>query len=458
MERVAAIWYRQLTKGDFWHIERSRSAGPAKGGGQTYVDIPTAVRRRLFEFFGLAEPVDRRWPPIRKDVDTIGAPGTVAPLRFELNREGETRYRIARQLRQALDSERHPAWTDKFGFPRAPDTVASVAEAGTYLPAGGARLFLVRTESGKLYAGHTAGSALPAGWPAGYGLDELFNTATAGGTLVLGADGPALYLDPADPAAPFAADPEWSPEETAVLLDLYVEQGSQPEGNAVAAARERIKAITGEERAVAAIGAKLRALEALDPTSESEAPADAAAQAAWDRFGRDADALRAAVEQIVEGPAIDLDATAAHGQVQKTTIESATITQYRTRGTLGTVAERREQRLVAQYQAHLEGMDHDVSSHTYLLPGYPLPLRCDLFDDSNGTLVEAKGVVSREAVRMAIGQLLDYRRFEDGSPKLAVLLPWRPAPDLIELIHSIGATVVWADVAGGFECAAPPGD
>lgn len=456
MERLAAIWYRQLTKGDFFNIERRRDAGPESGGGQTYVDIPTEVRRRLFDFFGLEEPVGDTWPPITRDVDTIGAPGTISRLRFELNRRAETRYRIARQLRQRADSERHPAWTDEFGFPRAPDDVASPEDAENYLPAGGVRLLLVRTQDGKVYAGHTAGPALPHGWPAGYGLEALFNSGTAGGLLTFDfGSGSAVYLDASNPTAPFAADPEWSSEEIAILLALYVEQGAQPEEDALDTAEARIRAVAGRERSTGVIAAKLRSIEALDPTSDGDAPTDDAARAAWDRFGGDADALRAAMEQIAEGPAVDLDATAANALVQKTTVESALITQYRTRGTVGTVAERREQRLVAQYQTHLEAMHHEVSAHTYLVLGYPLPLRCDLFDDSDSTLVEAKGIVSREAVRMAIGQLLDYRRFEPGSPKLAVLLPWRPSTDLLDLIHSAGASAVWKGPAG-FAAADPP--
>ena len=35
---------------------------------------------------------------------------------------------------------------------------------------------------------------------------------------------------------------------------------------------------------------------------------------------------------------------------------------------------------------------------------------CDLFDDDRGVLVEAKANADRGGVRMAIGQLKDYRR------------------------------------------------
>jgi hypothetical protein len=380
MERVAAIWYRQLTRGDFFHIERRREAGSESGGGQTYIDIPATVRKALFDFLGEKEPSDNKWPLLTRDVDTIGAPGTVSPLRFGINRQGETpRYRILRQVRQRASSERHPAWTDQFGFPRAPDTVASPGEAETYLPAGGARVFLARTVEGKLYAGHTAGSSLPPAWPSGYRLEELFDPARPGGLIAF--NGAVLLLDAANASAPFVADTAWSAEETAVLLDVYVDQGPEPGADALDAAREQINAIAGQERTSAAVEEKLREIEALDPTSDSQAPIYGATEEVWDRFGGDADALRVAVKEIAEGPAVDLDATAGDAVVQKTSVESATVAQYRTRGTAGTIAERREHRLVLQYQAHLEAIGHDASAHTYLLPGYPLPLLFDLFDE-----------------------------------------------------------------------------
>ena len=56
---------------------------------------------------------------------------------------------------------------------------------------------------------------------------------------------------------------------------------------------------------------------------------------------------------------------------------------------------------------------------------------------------------------MAIGQLLDYRRFEPSSMRLAVLLPRQPAQDLIELIHSVPASAVWR-TKDGFASSQPP--
>jgi hypothetical protein len=58
-------------------------------------------------------------------------------------------------------------------------------------------------------------------------------------------------------------------------------------------------------------------------------------------------------------------------------------------------------------------------------------LRADLFDVRCHLLIEAKAGASRENIRYAIGQLLDYQRYVDPSPDLAVLLPSPPTKDLI---------------------------
>jgi hypothetical protein len=59
-------------------------------------------------------------------------------------------------------------------------------------------------------------------------------------------------------------------------------------------------------------------------------------------------------------------------------------------------------------------------------------------------------------VREAIGQLLDYRRVveqivERDLLRLVVLLPHRPAEDLIAFIHSVGMDLVAEGPNGGFE-------
>jgi hypothetical protein len=57
--------------------------------------------------------------------------------------------------------------------------------------------------------------------------------------------------------------------------------------------------------------------------------------------------------------------------------------------------------------------------------------------------------VSREAIRMAIGQLADYGRFVSGDPRAAVLVPEEPRGDLLALLKGQGIAAIWP-MAGGF--------
>lgn len=52
---------------------------------------------------------------------------------------------------------------------------------------------------------------------------------------------------------------------------------------------------------------------------------------------------------------------------------------------------------------------------------------------------------------MAIGQLLDYRRFVDKPHKLAVLLPEIPRPDLIEYLRANSVTLIAPTADGRIE-------
>jgi hypothetical protein len=115
-------------------------------------------------------------------------------------------------------------------------------------------------------------------------------------------------------------------------------------------------------------------------------------------------------------------------------------------------AERREQRLVLELSAYLRRRKHNVSRKRIVPPGEARPLFTDLYDATTGTLVEAKGTVARNSIRMAIGQLADYKRFVDaGQPRhLAVLLPSKPRADLGELLTSQGIEVIYP-LDEGFE-------
>jgi hypothetical protein len=116
--------------------------------------------------------------------------------------------------------------------------------------------------------------------------------------------------------------------------------------------------------------------------------------------------------------------------------------------------ERREQKLVRQYMTYLKREGHDVCRHKIVAPGEAKPLFTDLYDSTTATLVEAKGSVRRESIRMAVGQLADYRRHIGNLNELAVLLPSEPRPDLLDLLKSQSITAIWPDGNAKFVTAA----
>lgn len=115
-------------------------------------------------------------------------------------------------------------------------------------------------------------------------------------------------------------------------------------------------------------------------------------------------------------------------------------------------AERREQKLVLAFERYLCKLGHKVWRNQLLAPEEARPLLTDLYDATTDMLVEAKGTVERNAIRMAIGQLADYRRlFVDGPPEhLAVLVPRKPRTDLCDLLASQGIDIIFS-VDDGFE-------
>ncbi|MFF9196914.1 restriction endonuclease [Streptomyces sp. NPDC014779] len=110
-------------------------------------------------------------------------------------------------------------------------------------------------------------------------------------------------------------------------------------------------------------------------------------------------------------------------------------------------AERKESKLVTAFAGYLTSKGLDSCRHRLLPPGESRPLFTDLYCKQLGLLLEGKGSVTRENVRMAIGQLADYGRFVDHSAR-AILLPSKPRSDLIDLAHSQGCVVIWPEGKG----------
>ena len=100
---------------------------------------------------------------------------------------------------------------------------------------------------------------------------------------------------------------------------------------------------------------------------------------------------------------------------------------YEAAGTEGGPRNRAEQALVCEYADWMKATDVKVIARWYRVPGSARPLRCDAYLPDRNLLVEAKGSDARSSIRMAIGQLLDYRRLQESHPSMAVLLPHKPS-------------------------------
>ncbi len=114
-----------------------------------------------------------------------------------------------------------------------------------------------------------------------------------------------------------------------------------------------------------------------------------------------------------------------------------------------TVARRIEAALVHAYVDRLEAAGDEVRALLVELPGGG-SMRNDVINCTRKTLVEAKQAPTREHVRTAIGQILDYERFWKARHR-AVLLPERPGTDLLRLLDTVGIKAIWRKGNGGFE-------
>jgi hypothetical protein len=108
---------------------------------------------------------------------------------------------------------------------------------------------------------------------------------------------------------------------------------------------------------------------------------------------------------------------------------------------MSTAVIQREAQLARRFQMYLEKHHRKVKRYRIVPAGQPA-LYSDLADVTENILYEAKGSADRMSVRLALGQVLDYGRFVQGS-RLAVLLPKAPPADLIGLLerHDVGCVV-----------------
>ncbi|MFI5706232.1 hypothetical protein [Kribbella sp. NPDC051620] len=128
--------------------------------------------------------------------------------------------------------------------------------------------------------------------------------------------------------------------------------------------------------------------------------------------------------------------------VESVAIEAINSTEFAVAAKAAGVAKRLEAELVHRFKRYLIGQGHEVGSYLIKPPEELRSLRADLVDLTENILYEAKASSTRESIRMAVGQLLDYSRHVPDVKGLAVLLPSEPSRDLVSLLKMHGIRCV----------------
>jgi hypothetical protein len=110
---------------------------------------------------------------------------------------------------------------------------------------------------------------------------------------------------------------------------------------------------------------------------------------------------------------------------------------------------KREALLVKDYNKYRKSKKlKELVRHEVQPSGSFRPLFTDGWASESSTLIEAKASTSRENIRMAIGQLLDYRRLIRSKVKvkrMAILVPSKPREDLIKLLKELKIKTIFKE-------------
>jgi hypothetical protein len=109
------------------------------------------------------------------------------------------------------------------------------------------------------------------------------------------------------------------------------------------------------------------------------------------------------------------------------------------------LAKKLEAQLVRAYEQWLKKKQRQLCIASYR------GLRCDAYEAERANLIEAKCSARRGHIRMAVGQLLDYAHLGRsilGNANMAILLPKKPATDLMTWLRELNIGVIWRERRG----------
>lgn len=247
----------------------------------------------------------------------------------------------------------------------------------------------------------------------------------------------------------------WTEEERILALDLYLRVGtagrSDDEVLALSDVLNRLAfhpdaGTRANFRNPNGVALKLANFAAIDPSylgsgMQRHSRGD---RETWDTYANDSSLLEAAAEAIRAGevPEPPGPASSELSVPLVRPVESHRTDRYEvTPSGKSVIAQRRESELVQRFDQWLQASGARTSSHHYETVNPPL--RSDIVDETARRVWEAKADVGRPSVRMALGQLLDYLRFEPSGWTGGVLLPYQPSEDLLDLILTSGRAAAW---------------
>lgn len=149
------------------------------------------------------------------------------------------------------------------------------------------------------------------------------------------------------------------------------------------------------------------------------------------------------------------DVTLDTGKWQPIQSESAQLADLERIGKSTVLEENKLHNRFGEYLSRNGLVPERISIQIAGMKGFLIP---DFVIKEWGFVVEAKPTLSREHIRLAIGQVLDYTfllRRAGTALKPAILLPSRPQDDLFELIKSLGISLIAELASGDFEVTRP---
>lgn len=107
---------------------------------------------------------------------------------------------------------------------------------------------------------------------------------------------------------------------------------------------------------------------------------------------------------------------------------------------------RRERLFEDRLISAIEATGKTATRLSIVIPGQGAALFTDTWVREDRELFEVKADATRNNIRMAVGQLLDYARHIDPRPShLTVVVPVRPVEDLVEFVKSLGLGIAVFD-------------